>query len=384
MNAAHSFSDTASDCGLYIHVPFCVRKCRYCAFYSVVGDVDLQRRYFSELRRELQMHEFGGRFCTGYIGGGSPSSLEASLLKELAVWTAGLLEKNAELTIEVNPAQDSKELFISLKDLGANRVSIGAQSFIQGQLEFLGRLHSVGDIYACVDAARLAGFENIGLDLIYALPGSSLAEWKTTLSEALRLAPAHISAYALTYEQGSVLTEQMEKGEITPVDDKLDRAMYETAIERLASAGYRQYEISNFAREGFQCRHNLRYWQNLPYIGLGPSAAGWYRGRRTENIPDLHRYIETINKGQFAYETDQPVGSAQHACETAVLGLRTRTGINLEQFRKQTGFDATELFGLAIERHLAGGWLETDGHFLRLSRKALAVADSILCDFADI
>ena len=384
MNARNFPVSADCDCGLYVHVPFCARKCRYCAFYSVIGDLDLQRRYLAAIRRELELYAFGRPFSSGYIGGGSPTALDISVLQDLVAVTGNLLEKNAELTVEVNPAQASKDLFVSLKALGVNRISIGAQTFTESQLEFLGRLHSVGDIYDCVQYARGAGFENIGLDLIYAVPGSTLADWKKTLKAAVSLNPSHISAYALTYEDGSLLRDQLDNGQIVPIDDATDRAMYETAIETLAANGFGQYEISNFSRPGFQCIHNLRYWQNLPYIGIGPSAASWQRGKRTENIADLRQYFDMINKGQFAYESDCAISPTQSACETAVLGLRTRTGINLERFRQQTGFDATELFGPVIERHLADGWLQTDASFLRLSRKALAVADSILCDFADV
>lgn len=371
------------DCSVYVHVPFCVRKCRYCAFYSIVGDSGLFESYLNAVQKELSLYSDVGQFATAYIGGGSPTVLDKGVLLDLCGNIRRRLVGGGEWTVEVNPSQTSLDLLSCLKAAGVNRLSIGAQSFDPSILDFLGRIHTVQDIYRTIEDACKAGFENIGIDLISAIPGLTQKQWKQTLVTAAGLDIQHISAYALTIEDGTPFAVQLAAGDLQAVDESLDRAMYETTIETLCAAGFEHYEISNFARPGFACRHNLRYWQNREFVGLGPTAASWYNHRRTENAADIDLWITCVNRNEFAFEQIQTPGLQQIACETAILNLRTLSGICLAQFRQQTGFDALVLFAEPIGRHLAGGWVEKTADHLRLTRKSLAVADSILCDFIE-
>ncbi len=385
--------------GLYVHIPFCDAKCRYCSFYSEPIKNHNPERVVSAIIAELGRYDPARAIQTVYIGGGSPSCLPREQLLRLVVeitsrWPlrgTGFQPVQArpgwpcyEFTVEINPGQVDQDILSRLRNCSVNRLSIGAQSFNADELGFLGRLHSADDIFSAVEAARRAGFENIGLDLIFAIPGSTVDSWKYSLRLATELGVQHISAYALTYEEGTPLKKAVATGEVTPVNEETDRAMYETAIEQLERAGFEQYEISNFAKPGFECRHNLNYWQNNPYIGVGPSAGSYWQGRRTLNVADIEKYIEIIEKGADVAVESEISNKIQVACETAVLNLRMKCGIDLKEFKIRTGFDAMELFAEPISKYKELGLIEmTDGR-LSLTRTALPIADSVLCDFSDV
>lgn len=371
------------DCSVYVHVPFCVRKCRYCSFYSIVGDSGLFESYLNTIEKELSLYSDVGQFATAYVGGGSPTALDRAVLLDLCGMIRPRLAAGGEWTVEVNPGQTNRDLLSALRAAGVNRLSVGAQSFAPFILDFLGRIHTVQDIYRTIEDARKAGFENIGIDLISAVPGLTQKQWKQTIATAAGLDIQHLSAYALTIEEDTPFAVQLATGDFKAVDESLDRAMYETTIETLCPAGFKQYEISNFAKPGLACRHNLRYWQNREFVGVGPAAASWYNRRRTENAADIAQWMDCVLRGEFAFDEVQMPDAQQIACETAILNLRTVSGICLAEFRQQTGFDALVLFAEPIGRHLAGGWLEKTAGHLRLTRKSLAVADSILCDFVE-
>ena len=232
--------------------------------------------------------------------------------------------------------------------------------------------------------ARQAGFENIGLDLIFAIPHSTLESWKYSLRSAINSGVQHISAYALTYEEGTPLQKSVEAGEVSPLDEETDRQMYETTIDELEKAGLKQYEISNFARPGFECRHNLNYWRNFPYLGIGPAAGSYWQGKRTLNIADIKKYIDGVEQGSTVTDESETPDNTQIACETAVLNLRRRCGIILDEFEKQTGFDAMMLFAEPIGRYREFGLIEIADGRLFLTRDALPIADSVMCDFSTI
>jgi oxygen-independent coproporphyrinogen-3 oxidase len=372
-----------SDCfvtGLYVHIPFCQAKCRYCGFYSEpIKNHDIDR-LISAIMAEIGQYGSIEGLQTAYIGGGSPSCLPREQLLRLI----NGIPKAEEFTIEVNPGQVDRNILSRLHAAGVNRLSIGAQSFNAGELEFLGRRHSVADTIRAVEAAKEAGFENVGLDLIFAIPGSTLKSWKESIDSAIDLDVQHISAYSLTYEEGTPLQKAVEAGEVKPVDEETDRAMYETAIDKLEAAGFRQYEISNFAKPGFECKHNLNCWANKPYIGTGPSAGSYWKGNRTINVADIKKYIEAIEKGTNITAESETPGNLQTACETAVLNLRRRCGIDLKEFKSRTGFDAMELFAEPISRYKQLGLIEVKVSRLFLTRQALPIADSVLCDFSSV
>ena len=369
--------------GLYVHVPFCVKKCPYCAFYSEpIGTHDPQR-IVSAIITEMKLYS-GADISTIYIGGGSPSCLPVETLMRLVEALTDAFGKTLEFTVEVNPVQADTDLLNRLYNSGVNRLSIGAQSFDKNELRFLGRMHGPDEIITTVKQGRDAGFDNISLDLIFAIPGSTLDSWRYSLEAAISLDVEHISAYSLTYEKGTSLSEKKNSGAINIVDENTDRAMYETAIDILLAAGYGQYEISNFAKPNFECKHNMTYWQNRPFIGIGPAAGSYFNGKRTMNIADINGYLGAIESGKTAVsQTEEPSGE-DIACETMVLGLRMTAGVDLDEFNKRTGFNAMELFAEPIRQNRQDGLIEIADGRVRLTRKALPVADTVLCDFAGV
>lgn len=336
------------------------------------------------LLSEIQQYQSVRPMQTVYVGGGSPTSLPVNLLTQLIETIASIWPDVQEFTVECDPKQIGAEMLSMLARHGVNRLSFGVQSFHASELGLLGRRHSVDDAVQSVYQAQDLGFENVGIDLIFAVPGSTLRSWKHCLKSAVALGIQHISTYSLSFEPGTPLDEARRLGRIEPVDEVTDRAMYELAIDLLPSAGFAQYEISNFAREGFECRHNLGCWENRPYIGIGPSAASYWRSERTVNVADIDAYVRRIEAGLSATETRQTPDRNDYICETAVLNLRTRRGIDPIVFQRRTGVDFRQIFGAPLRRYERAGLIESDGERVRLTRQALAVADSVLCDFSSL
>jgi len=368
--------------GLYVHVPFCRAKCRYCGFYSRPIDQYDAGAVVSAMIAEMERLESGEGIKTIYIGGGSPSALEREHLLRLVGLAKQLCPAAEEFTVEVNPGQVDMELMRELHKAGVNRLSIGAQSFTQRELDFLGRGHTVECTRRVVRQGRSAGFDNISLDLIFAVPGTDLDSWKHNLLSAIELQPDHISAYGLSYEDGTPLSRDLAAGLLEAVDEDTDRAMFELTIDELARAGIDQYEISNFARGGFECRHNLNYWANGSYAGIGPDATSYLHGTRSSNFADIDKYVRAVTSGESTVESSETLSDLERACETAVLNLRRWRGIDLAQFKSQTDYDALQLFAEPIRRYLKLGFIETDSGRISLTRQVLGIADSILCDFA--
>lgn len=362
---------------VYIHIPFCKSKCLYCGFFSrSTGQLDAKKVLDAELL-ELKKSSFNKPAKTLYIGGGSPASISRELLCSFLAAVVELVGKAEEFTVEINPADADEDLLAKLKAIGVNRISIGAQSFIQDQLDFLGRKYSVEKIEQTVKEAKETGFENIGLDLIFAIPESNLASWTETLKRALQTDVQHISTYSLTYEKNTPLEKFKSTGKLKTIDEELDRKMYETAIDMLKDAGFEHYEISNFAKTGFKCEHNLTYWKNNHYLGIGPAACSYVGDERVENINDIEKYIEQKEA------TTIKISLQEKACQTAVLGLRLIKGINLTEYKEKTGFDIYELFSDSIEKSIELQLLQLKNNRLSLTRQALPIADSVLCDFAE-
>lgn len=368
--------------GLYIHIPYCQQKCPYCSFYSVpIGMAD-PNKLIDAAFEELGLYQITEPVRTIYIGGGSPSCLPRELLIETVVSLLSEFKDVEEFTIEYNPVQADTGTLKVLRTLGVNRLSIGAQSFDADELQTLGRIHSPEQIGLAVDAAKSAGFENIGLDLIFGVPGSTVDTWRYSLECAVELGIQHVSAYSLTIESKTPFDHAVKQGFLSTVDVKTDRKMYKASQQILKDAGYAQYEISNFAKPGYACQHNIRYWKNLPVVGLGPAASGWYNGKRTMNVADIEDYIEKVKSGEFAYHEGHIPSPEQIASETAVLALRMIEGIDMVEYEKQTGFELFDLYGGAIEQHSFDGLLEcTTNGYCRLTEKGLSYADTIACDF---
>ncbi len=369
--------------GLYVHIPFCTSKCAYCNFYSEPVSRHDTHRLMQALHKELKFSDTSTA-GTAYIGGGSPSCLP---LPELCGMVEAINEKCpkiTEFTVECNPGQANPDMLENLHKLGVNRLSIGAQSFNDEELKLLGRIHNAKSIPAAVIQARQAGFKNISLDLIFAICGSTHASWQYCLDNALALNPEHISAYSLTLEHDTPLVKAIAQGKHKALDESTDAAMYEQAIETLTKAGFKHYEISNFAKPGFECKHNLGYWQNRPYIGIGPSASSSTGSRRQKNFSDIKAYINALESGKSPVEESIPLSESDKICETAVLNLRTINGIDIKKFIQVTGQNPLELFAEPIRRHYEQGLLTVENEHIFLTAKALPVADYVLCDFASL
>lgn len=322
--------------GLYVHIPFCDGKCGYCAFYSVPYDAALADRLLAALEKELalSMKETGiaPAPATVYIGGGTPSILSSVQLERLC----GVLKSFAavaaplEWTVEMNPGSVTAAKLAVLVRAGVNRISLGAQSFHDGVLKRLGRRHAAADIARSVEQVRQAGVTNIGLDLIAGVPGFDAAVWRETLEQTIALAPRHISVYALTNEEGTRLNQAIGRGEMALVSDEAQLAALDAAETRLTAAGYVRYEISNYARPGFECRHHCECWRGGEYLGIGPAAASHAGLERWTNRPDLAGYLAALEKGRPPPRERDPLTPAIKTMERIVFGLRMAEGVSAE------------------------------------------------------
>ncbi len=368
----------------YVHVPFCAHKCGYCDFASVAGFDHLADRYLTALEREIVLRLDGepAQVETIFIGGGTPTRLEPDqidrLLGMVRRWFP--LDDGGEWTVEANPGTLDEAKVGALISGGVNRVSLGAQSFQPALLAALERNHAPDAVSKAVDLIR-PHFSRWSLDLIFGVPGSTPQNWRDDLETALALGPRHLSCYGLVYEKGTPLWKQRHDGRVRPVDEDDEYVMYAHTLERLEQAGLPPYEISNFAAPGHECRHNLVYWANDPYFGVGLGAARFVDGTRAVNTRDLPAYLKRLEAG------DDPTGPIEHlepeahARETAVLMLRRlRQGISRRDFAARTGFEFDPLFADALSRHIRKGWLTDDGDGVRLTPAGLFVADTVLAD----
>ena len=377
-------SISPSPAGLYLHVPFCRRKCAYCDFYSLADPADATLdAYLAAVERELRLATLPGPIQTVFLGGGTPTVLPAPLLSRLLLAIAGTVDMSAvtEFSVEANPGAVDAPRAAVLRAHGVNRLSLGVQSFQPATLRTLGRIHGPDEVHQAVQLFRRLGFANLSLDLIFAVPGQTLADWLADLDAALSLAPEHLSVYGLAIEPATPLGRRVRQGTLVPPADELYVEMLTAARRRLLAGGYEHYEISNYARPGFRCRHNVGYWRNLPYLGLGPAASSFVAGRRWTNVRDLDEYIARLSRGQSPAEEVEELAPEARARELAMLNLRMTDGIILREFQAQTGFDALCLFDQAIRTHRAAGLLEVTADAVRLTPQALPIADSVLVDF---
>ena len=340
---------------LYIHIPFCKRKCLYCDFYSRVVD-GAAAAYVEALVRQIE--RLDGRFKTVYIGGGTPTVLEDKLLERLLRSLSGKLAGGAEFTVEANPESLDAGKVKLLLGGGVNRLSLGLQSLDDRILKKLGRIHNAAKGAEAVRLAAKNGFSNISADLIFGVWGQDAGQWEKDLEEAAKLPIRHVSAYALTYEKLTPLFEALRNKSVTPLEDEAVAAMYEFAIDRLALRGFKQYEVSNFAKDGCQCRHNLSYWENNPYAGLGASAVSYMDGVRTKNVADVAEYIARAEEGRALAESSEKLPPVRRAKETAAVKIRTKDGIDFAWFKAKTGFDFMGLEGRAAAELIGKGLIK--------------------------
>ena len=368
---------------LYIHVPFCRRKCRYCAFYSEPlprGDEARPELWADALLEEMRLEaEVLGRRSveTVFFGGGTPSLLSPSLTGRILDEAAALfsLEAGAEISMEANPESMTEEKARGFRAAGVNRVSLGVQALDDELLAVLGRVHDKKAALAAFSALRKAGFTNTGLDLMWGLPGQSAADWKAQLAEACALSPEHLSCYGLMLEEGTPLFREREKLPLPSEEEAA--AMYEEGGALLEAAGYRQYELSNYAKEGFACRHNEGYWQGKDYLGLGPAAVSCLGNVRRSNKADLEAWLSAVGRGERAAETEA-LGFTERAEEMVMLGLRTARGLELEAYRALTGRDFEKDNEALIRELLHLGMAGREGGRFFLTRKGMLLSSSVM------
>ena len=366
----------ASTLGLYLHIPFCRSKCDYCDFYSLPGGEDRMDGYLRALLRQLEEAAPGAAghsVDTVYVGGGTPTVFGGERLAALlaAVGRLYRMAPGAEITCEANPDSAGEELLRALRRAGFGRLSLGMQSADAGELAAVHRRHTPEQTDAAVAAARRVGFENLSLDLICGLPGQTEESWRRTVEHALSLRPEHLSCYGLKVEEGTPLARRVATGEELPDDDaQADRYLW--TVERLARAGFRQYEISNFARPGYESRHNLRYWRLEPYLGFGPGAHSDFGGRRFAVPADLAGYLagEAVPAGET-------VSRRERGNEYLMLGLRTAAGIAGEEYRRRFGGDFAPLEEL-LSRFAGHGWAERNGDRWRLTPAGFLVSNRLI------
>ena len=361
---------------LYIHVPFCAAKCEYCAFYSEAANGELVNRYVAALVRELEITAPELKPKTIFFGGGTPSLLNLRQWETIlrAMERLNLLGAE-EFTVESNPATVSLDKAKLLRDFGVNRVSMGVQSLEEQLLDRLGRVHSREMVFKSYDTLRKAGFDNLNLDLMFAIPTQTMEVWRATLHEAIAMQSEHLSSYEVIYEEDTPLFQQLNAGAFD-VDEELACAMYDELIATANKAGTQQYEIANFARAGRECRHNLNYWQGGQFHGLGPSATGYVKGVRTKNWSNTQLYCEQLEKGKRAIESREELPTLRRAGETAAFGLRMTAGWNLEEFKQTTGFDLREHWAEVMTDLESRGWAEHTADRFRLTSRGLRFADA--------
>lgn len=381
---------------LYLHIPFCTAKCGYCDFNSYSGLDHLVPDYTPALIRELELWAPAARTFevrTVFFGGGTPSLSSLDDLQAIADAVRANYDvvEDSEWTLEANPGELTREHLHGLRALGLNRLSIGVQSLHDDELLLLDRIHNAERALEAIDAARAAGFDNLNLDLIFGLIGQPIERWQETLQRAVTLRPEHLSCYALTVEPGTALYYQVAKGQLDPPDPDVVADQYEWTRDFLAGAGYRQYELSNWALPGRECRHNLVYWKADPYLGAGAGAHSFFAGQRFANVDAPNRYVELVNA---SWEQRQAEGGGPlqqiHGGETPgddllrsdamILGLRLIEGVAAPDFEARFGVSPQQAFGAAIEKHIGVGLLEWADGRLRLTSRGQLLANEVFVD----
>ncbi|WP_278934439.1 radical SAM family heme chaperone HemW [Parabacteroides johnsonii] len=369
--------------GLYIHIPFCAKRCLYCDFFSNT-DMKFKEPYVSAVIREMQLRqEYIGEepLDTIYFGGGTPSQLQQADFERIfkAIDCLFNISSCKEITLEVNPDDMTPEYVASLRNLPFNRVSMGVQSFKEKDLHFLNRRHDREQALRAVELCKENGIPNISIDLIYGLPGQTLEEWQENLDDAIHLEIPHISAYHLIYEEGTALYKLMEAGKVAPIEEELSVTLFSTLINRLAEAGYLHYEISNFARPGYFSQHNSSYWTGKKYIGIGPSAHSYDGESRQWNISSLPHYLEGIRTGIPNIEIEKLDINTKYN-DFIITGLRTMWGIRTSDIREQFGEEKQAYLERQAATYLHQGLLIYENDTLTLSKEGIFISDGIMSD----
>ena len=372
--------------GLYIHIPFCRQKCLYCDFPSWAGKESQMQGYVDALTKEIANRAkvyFDRKVVSVFFGGGTPTTLSIPMLEQLmaAVFENWDIAEDAEITTEANPGTLDREMAEALKKMGFNRLSMGVQAWQNSLLKSLGRIHTIESFQENFKAVREAGFENVNTDLMFALPNQTMADWQETVQNMVAMNPEHISAYSLIIEEGTPFYDRYEKGELTPAEEDLDREMYRWAVEYLAENGYEQYEISNFAKNGRQSRHNRIYWQAEEYLGMGLGSHSYMNGERFHNIYDLQDYIRADGDVSLLKEEVEVISREDALAEFMFLGLRLTEGVSFARFEERFGEEMKNIYGSQIKKLVKDGLLTEDGKGIRLTERGTDISNVVFEEF---
>lgn len=370
--------------GIYIHIPFCARKCNYCDFLSAPETRETKEHYLDLLDREMQLYKeivSAREVDTLFIGGGTPSFLEEDLTDKLLCsvkkWIP--LENLNEFTIECNPNSVTGEKLRLYKEAGVTRISLGMQSACDEELKKLGRLHSVKEFEKAYELVRNHGFERVNIDVMAAIPGQTIESYKRTLEYVMRLSPEHISSYSLIIEEGTPFYEMYREN--PPVDEDTDRQMYDLTKNILGQHGYHRYEISNYAREGQECRHNLKYWQGGEYLGLGLGASSCMEHERWSNVRGLTDYEDRICRGQKPIEQTEKLSNEEEMAEFMFLGLRCMEGVSADRFEKRFHCSMEDRYGKVLHKYDSMGLMRFANGNWQLTEHGIDVSNHIFADF---
>jgi oxygen-independent coproporphyrinogen-3 oxidase len=369
--------------GVYVHVPFCATTCDFCAFYQTVPKGDAVRRYLDGVETEAGLAQWGRRATTAFWGGGTPGLLRATEIEQLGRTMLLYGGQPDEWSVEMAPATVTADRLAMLKALGVTRISMGVQSFNEGLLDALGRQHTPAQVYRAYDLIRAQGFASVNIDLMFALPGQAEEQWRADLDEAMRLAPDHLSTYCLTFEEDTALWVKLSQGKVK-LDVDREAALYRHTWDYLGAAGYAQYEVSNFARPGHTCRHNLNTWNMAEWVGLGPSAASQHAGWRSSNPPDLGLWLGDVAAGRRATADRTALTDELLGADAVIFGLRMNEGVSLPRLQKR--FPAAPWLRLhdMIPRLLLEGLMTaTPEGNIRLTDRGRLVADAVGADILE-
>ncbi|AUA29781.1 TPA: radical SAM family heme chaperone HemW [Clostridioides difficile] len=389
--------------GLYVHIPFCVKKCKYCDFNSYKMDIDSKKRYIEDLKIEMELYsnklykdnKYKNKECCSlnkndkitsiFVGGGTPSILTSDEIREVFISIKEMfdIDENAEITIECNPGTLTLEKLKTMKEIGINRLSIGLQAIQEKHLNFIGRIHTYEEFEKNYKDALSVGFKNINIDLMYSLPNQTLCDWKETLEKVVHLNPTHISAYSLILEEGTELYNMYESNKFELIDENVDIEMYEYTINYLKSKGYNQYEISNYSKEGYNCKHNILYWECEHYIGIGAGASGYINENRYNNVESLEDYHLSLVKREKPIQENEILSEKDMIEEKIFMGLRMNKGIKFEDFKKKFGIDFREKYNKQIEMLLARKLINQSFEGIQLTQKGREISNSVFIEFME-
>lgn len=372
--------------GLYIHVPFCAQKCYYCDFNSYKINSNQKKEYLINIEREMKFYkgEFKDKcFDTVFFGGGTPSILTVDELQELVnnINENFNIKKDAEITIECNPGTINREKLEAMKKMGINRLSIGLQATQNYHLKSIGRIHTYEEFEKNYYDALDIGFENINIDLMYALPNQKTQEWKDTLDKIIKLNPSHISAYSLILEEGTKLYDMYQNKEFELLDEDTDINMYNYTIDTLKRHGYNQYEISNYSKENLECKHNIIYWKCDNYLGLGPGASGFIGDTRYSNIEDICEYNKCIMQNIRPVSEEIELTKKDKIEEFIFMGLRMNEGINVDIFKERFDTDFYDIYQEVMDKLIKRELVRFDGKNISLTQKGREISNSVFIEF---